>query len=1118
MWGRGRQDGAGAQHRIACLRTAGQMIDRTHLKRKRSETQAPTTTLEVGTPGPNEGSAASRAPARPDGAEGAEEAGSLFRDIVEGASDLIYRLDLEGRLTYANPATAKLTGYSAAELAGLAFTDLLRDDARDAFRDALATLAATGEPMAYVDLPLVTRDGTTVCVGQLTRVIVADGRPVGMQGEARDVTEQRRLGAALAASEARLRAMVECLGEGLIVTDADDRVLYVNPAFERITGYTSADLIGNRAFELLSDQGAAETDTPPGREGHRGELPERYEMRIRHGKGHRVDVRVIATPLHDGAGEPFAMLSSVSDVTDQKRHERAREEIEERFRQLTKTIRESFWIATADELVPLYVSPAYEEIMGEPRERMLSARRSVLDSVHPEDRAHVERVLAAERTDTRGFTVEFRAVRSDGEIRWLRNRGFAVRDAEGRVDRFAGVVEDVTEHREAREALRRGEASYRSLYNSLSELVYIQDLEGRFLNVNDAVLRAYGYTRDELIGSTPEMLADAERLDAEALKRMVARAAAGEPQRFEFWGRRKDGTIFPKEVVLTRTEYFGQEAVIAVGRDISERKRAEAESERLAALSRENPNPVLECDASGRPVHINPAARAAADELGLESIEGLLPANHPELVRQVLARGEGLQNVLAAREGRIFEWTYRPHRASGVVHLFASDVTARWRMEEQLRHEALHDSLTDLPNRMLFMERLEHAVQRARRREGSLFAVIFLDVDRFKIINDSLGHHIGDELLVALADRLRACLRLEDTVARFGGDEFAILVESIGDVSDATRVAERIQEAVSNPLQLEGLELAMSTSIGIALGASADDRPSDLLRNADVAMYRAKAGGAGRFEVFDRAMHTAALDRLQLEAELRQALQRDELVLHYQPVIEIATGRPWAVEALVRWNHPDRGVLLPTAFIPVAEETGAVRVMGAWALRTATRQLREWRERLGEAAPRSVAVNVSPRQFSQNELLQQVREALEESGIPPGALCLEIAEGGMMQSVEAAVAVLRRVKELGVRLCIDDFGTGYSSLSNLHRFPIDEVKIDGSFVQRMLGEPAALQLVRTMVTLTHSLGGRPVAEWVETPEQLEVLRELGTHSAQGYLFGRPMEAAAVEALFGSDAT
>jgi diguanylate cyclase (GGDEF)-like protein len=571
-------------------------------------------------------------------------------------------------------------------------------------------------------------------------------------------------------------------------------------------------------------------------------------------------------------------------------------------------------------------------------------------------------------------------------------------------------------------------------------------------------------------------------------------------------------------VVLTRAEYFGRQAVIAVARDISDRKQAEAESERLAALSRENPNPVLECDATGRPVHVNPAAAAAARELGVESVAGMLPQDHEHLVKQSLERGEGFQNVEVMTAGRIFEWTYRPHPASGAVHLFAAEVTGRRLMEEQLRHGALHDALTDLPNRLLFMERLEHVVQRARRREGSLFAVLFLDLDRFKVINDSLGHHIGDELLIALADRLRVCVRVEDTVARFGGDEFAILVESISDVSDATRVAERIHETLSAPIELEGFRLVTSASVGIALGASAEELPTDLLRNADVAMYRAKAAGPGRFEVFDRGMHVAALGRLQMETELRYALERGELVLQYQPVVEIATGRIASLEALIRWRHPERGWLQPAAFIPLAEETGMVRPIGAWVLHEACRQLVAWREGLALAAPPSIAVNISTRQFARDELMEQVQNALLESGLAAGALCLEITESAMMDNVEAGVGLLQRLKELGVGVCVDDFGTGYSSLSYLHRFPLDEVKIDRSFVSRMIQEKGTRQLVRTMTTLAHSLGARSVAEGVETVDELELLREMGADFAQGFLFSRPLDPERVEELLRREGT
>ncbi|HET7321818.1 MAG TPA: EAL domain-containing protein, partial [Longimicrobiaceae bacterium] len=463
------------------------------------------------------------------------------------------------------------------------------------------------------------------------------------------------------------------------------------------------------------------------------------------------------------------------------------------------------------------------------------------------------------------------------------------------------------------------------------------------------------------------------------------------------------------------------------------------------------------------------------------------------------------QNVEVAVGDRIFCWSYRPHLPANVVHLFAVDITSRRMMEEQLRHDALHDSLTGLPNRLLFMERLAHAIVRSKRRENYLFAVLFLDLDRFKIINDSLGHHVGDELLVLVASRLQDCLRTEDTVARLGGDEFAILLEDIGGIGDATRIAERIQHGLAEPVNLSGFEVFTSASIGIALSSSAYERPEYLLRNADMAMYRAKASGQAHFEVFDRAMHADALARLQMETDLRRALERGEFRLHYQPIVDLETGRLRAVEALLRWAHPDRGRMEPEDFVPVAEETGIILPIGRWVLEEACSRVRQWQERFGEQAPATVAVNLSAKQFSQADMVEQIAHALESSGLGAEALRLEITESAVVENADAAVILLERLKRIGVEISLDDFGTGYSSLSYLHRFPLDALKIDRSFVGRMNEEERSAQLVQTVLALARSLGVAAVAEGVETPAQLAALRDLGCQHAQGYLFAPPLD-------------
>ncbi len=434
------------------------------------------------------------------------------------------------------------------------------------------------------------------------------------------------------------------------------------------------------------------------------------------------------------------------------------------------------------------------------------------------------------------------------------------------------------------------------------------------------------------------------------------------------------------------------------------------------------------------------------------------------------------------------------------------DITDRKRAEEQLLHDAFHDALTGLPNRALFMDHVKMAIQRSRRSGDRLFAALFLDLDRFKIINDSLGHMVGDQLLVGIAHRLEACLRPGDTVARLGGDEFTILLEDLASTDDAIEVARRVQEAVTQPFNIGGHEVFTTASIGIALSNTGYERAEDLLRDADTAMYRAKMEGKKRHVVFDKAMHDRAMELLQTETDLRRALTRQEFFLNYQPIVDLETGRVASFEALVRWRHPERGLVGPSDFIPVAEETGLIVPLGLWVLNEACQQMREW-QRLGLADESvTMSVNLSSRQFSQADLIERISSALRESGLKAGNLKLEITESMVMENIDTAIDMLMQLRGLGVGLSIDDFGTGYSSLSYLHRFPIDTLKIDRSFVTQMTDNSENAEIVRTIVTLARSLDMAVVAEGVETADQLRQLGDLGCDYGQGYLFSRPVGA------------
>lgn len=435
-------------------------------------------------------------------------------------------------------------------------------------------------------------------------------------------------------------------------------------------------------------------------------------------------------------------------------------------------------------------------------------------------------------------------------------------------------------------------------------------------------------------------------------------------------------------------------------------------------------------------------------------------------------------------------------------------------------YDAFHDSLTGLPNRDLFVESLGRAIANTRSRSSYLFAVLFLDLDKFKVINDSLGHLVGDELLMAVVLRLRASISGADTVARVGGDDFAILVRNV-DVGNAVDLADRIHKALIVPFDLRGQEVFVTASIGIAVGGEpttpSREQPEHLLRDAHTAMYRAKALGTGRYQVFNASMHDLALERLQLETDLRMAVKRREFLLHYQPFVSLTSGKIIGFEALVRWQHPQRGLISPVKFIPVAEETGAIVPLGEWVLEEACRQLRLWEGMFDFDRPLIMSVNLSGKQFAQPDLVDRIQAILRATGLSAESLKLEITESVVMDDVESAIAVLKQMKALKVKLGIDDFGTGYSSLSYLSRFPTDTLKVDKSFVGLMeLGEGENVAIVRTIVALAHALGMDVIAEGVETAAQLARLRAIGCEYGQGYFFAKPLPSEAATALMASE--
>jgi len=977
-----------------------------------------------------------------------------FQALVRHSADVIAVLDDTGEIRYASPAVEAVLGYRPEErLAGSAF-DLIHPDDAPGARRLLARILESPRDGMGIALRLRHRDGGWRHVEGSATNLLADPAVGGIVVNYRDVTDRRLAKEALAASERILRVGFDRSVLGIALADTAGTILESNPALQRLLGYDAAGLRGLGLQDLthpddLTPNLALRDELLAGRRDHYT-----LEKRYCHRAGHVVWGRLTVSTLPDAAGHPRFLLAMVEDIGERK------------WAEVTLRRQNAYLAALHDTALALLHRRDPDELLRDIVARagaLVGTPDGYIYLAEPGDDAMAVRVGTGIFRDGVGNRIR-RGEGIGGQV-WVSGQPLAVAE----YDTWPG--------RKATVPPGRFRAIAGVPLTAATQVVGVIGL------AHTGTSRRFG--ADELatlgrFGELASLALENSRLHEAARQELAEREVA--------------------EAALSRSER-------------EYRHLFERANDAILVLA---PEGEVVLDANARACALYGLPRERLLGMSLRALSEDTPCGDNQRER-LLVTGmiEGFETVQRRADGAPLHLhinaslvEYRGHLAILSVN---RDIGAQKVLEAQLAHRAFHDPLTDLPNRALFMDRLDQSLARKTRQGGGL-AVLFLDLDRFKIVNDSLGHDAGDRLLVAVAARLLGRLRPGDTASRLAGDEFTVLLEDLGAVGDAVAVAEDLLAALTDPVPVDEHEIHVTASVGIAFSADNEGGAAMLLRRADAAMYRAKRSGGGRYEVFSPRLDIARGAHLSLEAELRRALEGGEFRVYYQPLVALATGRVASFEALVRWRHQGRGLLSPGDFIPLAEETGLILPLDHWVLGEACRQARRWRARPGVTSAPALSVNLSGRHFQQAGLVENVARILHETDTGPGELQLELTEGVLLEQTEATLATLHELKALGVRLAVDDFGTGYAGLGYLQNFPLDTLKIDRSFVANLGDADGDTAIVEGVIAMAHGLGMLTVAEGVETAAQAGRLRALGCDLGQGWHFARAVSPRAATRL------
>ncbi len=802
----------------------------------------------------------------------------------------------------------------------------------------------------------------------------------------------------------------------------------------------------------------------------------------------------------DQQGNPFCLLGQALDITERKQAEIALRESEKRLSKIIATISDGLLVVDYQGNV-CFANEAAQKIFGRSQEQLLH---------HPFGLPIVNdeiTEISIQPSQNKIIITEMRVA----DLIWEGQNAYLI------------SLRDITQSYQATEEIAKSEQKYRTIVETTTEGIWVIDRDKKTTFVNQQMAQMLGCTVEEMMGRRLS-----EFLYENPAEHLIDKPSQQKREIHDVKLRRQDGTAL--WVIISTNPLFDFEGnytgTLKVVTNITQRKEIEqalSKSEkRLEGILNSIEDVVWSASYETWNIeYLNPSAQIVygwpLDKLFSDPYLWLKIV-HPhdkelveynlELLQQKsqidfnyrIVRSDGQVRWLYSRSRVIYDGQGNPVRIDGIN----SDITEQKKAEAQLNYNATHDSLTQLPNRLLLMDRLDHALEKMKRNQAFSFAVLFLDLDEFKVVNDSLGHTIGDELLKEIAYRLQECLYADDTLARLGGDEFAILLEDIEHIEDAIKIAERVHQNLIRPFTLKNQEVFINTSIGIALSNAEYEDAADLLRDADTAMFRAKASGKACYAIFDQRMHARAVNRLQWETDLRRAIERQEFQVYYQPIISLETLQLSGFEALIRWQHPQQGLVSPGRFIPIAEETGLIIPMGQWILQEAAQQLKQWQLQFSNYQSLTINVNLSSKQLRDRKLLQTIDEILDKTKLNGSCLKVEITESILMENIALATEILLGLKERDVGICLDDFGTGYSSLSYLHRFPVNTLKIDRSFIIQMRPNNENTEIIRAIVSLAHILGIEIVAEGVETDLQLAQLKWLGCEKGQGYFFAKPL--------------